>query len=102
MRCRFRFGRAVGISSSSSTQIEMATLWQRFGNIHADNLSGGPNHMTEILAALPRPGRLREALALNLRERKAIELALRASEFVAESVEPMARLWQEHEHEKTN
>jgi hypothetical protein len=43
----------------------------------------------EIVEALPRPAQLRKALALNLRERKALELTLKASEFVVEQVKPL-------------
>ena len=35
---------------------------------------------------VPKPARLRKALARNVRERRAIELALRASEFVSQEL----------------
>jgi hypothetical protein len=52
---------------------------------------------TEIINVVPKPSRLREAIALNLRERRALELALRTSEFIASEVVPMAELKAEQE-----
>lgn len=37
----------------------------------------------DVRRVLPEPQRLREAIAANLREKRALELALRASEFIA-------------------
>ncbi len=44
----------------------------------------------EIINVVPQPSRLREAIALNMRERRALELALKASEFIAVEVRPLA------------
>ncbi|HTM54850.1 MAG TPA: hypothetical protein VL175_12530 [Pirellulales bacterium] len=45
----------------------------------------------DVCLLLPEPSRIRRALAFNLRERRALELALKASEFVAESVKPLTQ-----------
>lgn len=44
----------------------------------------------DVTKIVPEPSRLREAIARNMRERRALELALRASEFIATEVQARA------------
>jgi hypothetical protein len=68
----------------------MATVWQQFGNIDQLRWSSLRRSITmstsstiDVTQLVPEPSRLREAIARNMRERRALELALRAAEFVA-------------------
>lgn len=45
----------------------------------------------DVTKIVPAPCRLREAIARNMRERRALELALRASEFIAAEVRQQPR-----------
>lgn len=40
----------------------------------------------DVTKVVPQPSKLREAIARNMRERRALELALKASEFIATEI----------------
>ncbi len=55
---------------------------------------------TDVSKLVPKPNKLRQAIALNIRQRKALELALKTSEYIAAEVTPMANEAARQDHQE--